>query len=97
MRDRSNVRAASIFVLIVAASGVVFGACTETRRNLGEECIKDEDCLAGQCVTGICTGSPITTDEAGVTQQVSTDGGSDASDATDASGSADVTSDALPE
>lgn len=33
-------------------------ACTETRRGLGEACLKGEDCTSGLCVAQQCAASP---------------------------------------
>lgn len=42
-------------VALVALSGF---ACAETRRALGEECIKNDDCLSGVCVARACDDPP---------------------------------------
>ena len=33
-------------------------ACTETRRSLGEDCLKDDDCLSGFCSQLQCSAPP---------------------------------------
>ncbi len=58
MGNRSNVRAASAFVLIVASLGAAFGACTQYKSYNGQECLKDDECLAGSCVAGLCEQPP---------------------------------------
>jgi hypothetical protein len=58
MGKRSNVRAASAFVLIVASLGAAFGACTQYKSYAGQECLKDDECLAGACVAGVCVQPP---------------------------------------
>ncbi len=54
--------------LIVAAAGhaIVGGlsGCTESRRSLGEECIKSEDCLSGICEAMHCAAQPPLLDAA---------------------------------
>ncbi len=35
--------------LLAGATGVLLGACAETELGLGEECLKDTDCLSGVC------------------------------------------------
>jgi hypothetical protein len=37
---------------------LVLGACTETRRTNGEDCLKDDDCLSGVCSSQKCTAAP---------------------------------------
>jgi hypothetical protein len=41
-------------VISVAAGA----ACAETRRPLGEACIKDDDCLSGVCAAQQCAARP---------------------------------------
>jgi hypothetical protein len=36
----------------------VFAACAETRRSLGEGCLKSEDCLSGVCAGAQCVAAP---------------------------------------
>jgi hypothetical protein len=33
-------------------------ACGETRRPLGEECLRDDDCLSGTCADRTCVAAP---------------------------------------
>jgi hypothetical protein len=49
-------------VVVCAAGALVSGACMETRRSLGEECLKDSDCLSGVCAQLVCVAAPSTTD-----------------------------------
>ena len=68
-------------------------ACTETRRGLGEECLKGEDCLSGLCVAQECASAPPLLQG---TPTVGADGsveGSTTSDASDASEVADTSAD----
>ena len=37
-------------------------SCLETRRSLGEDCLKDDDCLSRTCVQLHCAAAPPTTD-----------------------------------
>jgi hypothetical protein len=34
-------------------------ACGETRRSIGEECLRDEDCLSGTCSAQECAAAPV--------------------------------------
>ncbi|HXN32171.1 MAG TPA: hypothetical protein VN894_09925 [Polyangiaceae bacterium] len=43
---------------------VLAGACVETRRALGEDCLKDDDCLSGVCSQLRCAALPPTIDAA---------------------------------
>ena len=36
----------------------VLGACTETRRTIGDDCLKADDCLSGVCTSQKCTPAP---------------------------------------
>ena len=36
----------------------VLGACTETRRSIGEDCLKADDCLSGVCSSQKCNAAP---------------------------------------
>ena len=47
--------------MLVALSALV-GACMETRRSLGEDCLKNDDCLSGVCSQLRCASVPTTTD-----------------------------------
>lgn len=33
-------------------------ACGETRRPIGDECLRDEDCLSGVCSSRLCVAAP---------------------------------------
>lgn len=49
-------------VLLVVAAG-----CGETRRPLGDECLRDEDCLSSACSGRVCVASPpLTNDQLGL-------------------------------
>ena len=43
--------------LALAAVGIL-AACTDTRRSLGSDCLKDQDCLSGICTEYVCTAPP---------------------------------------
>ena len=49
-------------IRVVLATGVMaltlVGACAETRRSLGDDCLKDEDCLSGICAGLKCVAAP---------------------------------------
>lgn len=49
-------------VLLVLAAVGLAGACAETRRSVGEDCLKSQDCLSGICSQLVCIASPPTTD-----------------------------------
>lgn len=50
------------FVVRVLALGACLAAgvahCAETRRAVGEQCLKDEDCLSGVCAAQECIAAP---------------------------------------
>jgi hypothetical protein len=37
---------------------VIFLACGETRRPIGDECLRDDDCLSGVCSARSCVSAP---------------------------------------
>jgi hypothetical protein len=41
---------------------VMFAGCMETRRALGEDCLKNDDCLSGTCSQLHCGAAPTITD-----------------------------------
>ena len=44
--------------IVVLGAAIVWGAslgCAETKVGLGEDCIKDTDCLSGVCAAQLCT------------------------------------------
>jgi hypothetical protein len=87
MGNRPSFRAASAFVLIVAGLGAAFGACTQYKSANGEGCLKDEDCLAGSCISGTCEEQS----SAGTTSEDAATAAEDAADsATDASAPVDA-------
>lgn len=50
MKARVGARAVLALLALVA--------CGETRRTLGEECIRDDDCLSNVCSARQCAGQP---------------------------------------
>ena len=54
---------AGVTTLLPTSSG-----CMETRRSLGEDCLKDEDCLSGTCLQLHCAAEPPTTDARALTE-----------------------------
>ena len=80
------------WVAACASVAALAFACAETRRSLGEECLKNDDCLSGQCTARRCnepasaldaSGLPPTPVDAGTTpadasQDVRVDVGADA-------------------
>lgn len=72
------------------ASGLILFACGETRRPIGDECLRDDDCLSGVCSARSCVSAPpLKTGTTGPTPDeepdiVSGEGG--ASPSTDAGG-----------
>jgi hypothetical protein len=49
--------------LALAAVGIV-AACTDTRRTLGDDCLKNEDCVSGLCTQFVCSTHSVLTDAA---------------------------------
>jgi hypothetical protein len=81
------------------------GGCLETRRGLGEECLKDEDCLSRVCAQLHCSPSPTTvdaqayadapTDEANIAAPMDAADAGDTTDSADGTGARDATTDAM--
>lgn len=76
--------------------GLFVLACTDTRRGLGEQCLKSEDCVSGLCVAQACASEPPLLTG---TSTPPAEAGPDATVEADASGSdsgpvADATTDA---
>jgi hypothetical protein len=44
--------------IALAAAIAILGACGETRRPIGEECLRDEDCLSSVCAARTCVSAP---------------------------------------
>lgn len=57
--------ATALAVFLPFFGGIVLSsACVETRRSLGEDCLKDDDCLSGVCSQLFCAALPPTIDAA---------------------------------
>ncbi len=52
--------------VLLLATFVLLGACAETEVGLGEECLKDTDCLSGVCAAQLCTDPGTTFTDASV-------------------------------
>jgi len=55
---RRHARSRALALAFFVAPGLLALACTETRRGLGEECLKGEDCISNLCVAQICASAP---------------------------------------
>jgi hypothetical protein len=58
-------RAGGCDLAVLAAALAVVGlaqGCAESRRSLGDECLKSQDCLSGICSQFACAASPPTLD-----------------------------------
>lgn len=53
--SRKRTAAVAAFSLVVAG---VLGACGETRRPIGDECLRGDDCLSGVCSSRTCIAAP---------------------------------------
>jgi hypothetical protein len=49
----------------------------ETRRPVGEECLKDQDCLSGVCAQLVCAAAPVVTDAQPALEAAAADAGTD--------------------
>lgn len=46
------------FFVTCTIVGVLAGACGESRRPIGEECLRNEDCLSNVCAARTCVSAP---------------------------------------
>jgi hypothetical protein len=74
---RSPARAFAFVVPLALATGLV-GSCNEWRRSLGEDCLKDQDCLSGICSQLRCGTAPPYLGSEGKVVGADGAGGSDA-------------------
>lgn len=51
-------RLAQSFVGVILFSGLLVLACGETRRPIGDECLRGDDCLSGVCSARSCVSAP---------------------------------------
>ena len=88
-------RAVWAFVAVVLCLGASFGACTSYKRENGENCLKDDDCISGLCISTYC-GNPSTplpgpypaSDGASSTQPTGNQDSGNTTPSTDSGGSA---------
>lgn len=86
-------RAVAILALTLTAA-LAATSCGETRYSLGEECLRNEDCLSGVCSARVCVAAPPTGNGSGPPPPDETAQIPDADAATsDASDDASATSD----
>ena len=66
--SRSYARGAAVGAVAAGLAMVLLGsACGETRRPLGDECLRDDDCLSRACSGRVCVASPpLTNDQLGL-------------------------------
>jgi hypothetical protein len=64
VRDECPWATALAVFLPLFGGTVLSSACVETRRSLGEDCLKDDDCLSGVCSQLFCAALPPTIDAA---------------------------------
>ena len=58
--------AAAVAVLLLAfAFATSIGGCGETRRPIGDECLRSDDCLSGVCSDKTCVAAPTLVTGAG--------------------------------
>lgn len=66
-RARWRSRSVGGLILTMAIALVLVGpGCGETRRPLGDECLRDDDCLSSACSGRVCVAAPpLTNDQLG--------------------------------
>jgi len=91
-RDALRRRALALFFFVLP--GLFALACTETRRGLGEQCLKSEDCISNLCVAQVCASAPpVLQENPVVTPDGSSAEGSVENDVSDAAELPDVQKD----
>lgn len=60
-----SARALAIGALAAALSALFLAACGETRRPIGDECLRSDDCLSGVCSSRTCVAAPTLVNGAG--------------------------------
>jgi hypothetical protein len=93
-RARPGVGAIALAALPLLLCGLP-GACTQSQRALGEQCLKDQDCQSGICSQLQCAAAPALLDGA-VNGPSSDAGGPEGAAPSDAPASDAVPSDAMP-
>lgn len=61
-RAPGTLRLAAVAIVSFVAPVV---ACGETRRPIGDECLRGEDCLSGVCSSRVCVSAPALASGAG--------------------------------
>jgi hypothetical protein len=83
---------AGLVMTMLSVGVALSGACIQTKRSLGEDCLKNDDCLSGICSQLKCAAEPQLLDAevgADVTEDAPLDAGPDgAGVVTDAAGDA---------
>jgi hypothetical protein len=51
-------RAVAVLAVLALAVLAVLAGCGETRRPIGEECLRDDDCLSAVCSARACVSAP---------------------------------------
>jgi hypothetical protein len=72
------------FVAVLLSLGAIIVACGEDRRGIGEDCLRDDDCLSGVCLAQRCAAPPPLTDGSFPTVDAQSDAAGEASDGRDA-------------
>ena len=102
VKSRSFVRHIVSIAAVVMMYGALVFACADTKRILGEECIKSDDCQSGICTGQKCTAAPpildhdasLTSDAAPDAMTEGGEGGEAASDSSTNDSAAEAASDA---
>lgn len=58
---RSQKRVGASLAIVCGLLATICMHCAETRRSLGEECLRNEDCLSDVCSARSCVNPPPTT------------------------------------
>jgi hypothetical protein len=56
--SRSFAVAVAVALPLAFAFAFALAACGETRRPIGDECLRDDDCLSGVCADRVCVSAP---------------------------------------
>lgn len=56
--EGETLRGVTAIVVAIVSVAIVLSACGESRRPIGEECLRDDDCLSGICAARSCVSAP---------------------------------------
>lgn len=65
MRDAAVAARVAVAATVALVALAAIGGCGETRRPIGDECLRSDDCLSGVCSDKTCVAAPALVTGAG--------------------------------